>query len=75
MSNLNKLAEELVAQVCLSEAGAALHCDYFDWRYKLKRIRKEKADYLAAFENVKERIDWEVVDQFNDMLAQLPKES
>ena len=66
--------EEFVAQVCLSEARDALDCDHFDWRYKLKRIRQEKADYLAAFENVKERIDWEVVDQFNEMIAQLPRE-
>ena len=73
MSNSTQLVEELVAQVCLSEATIALDCDHFDWRYKLKRIRQEKADYLAAFENVKERIDWEVVDQFNEMIAQLPR--
>jgi len=74
MSNSTQLVEELVAQLCLSEATIAFDCDHFDWRYKLKQIRQEKADYLAAFENVKERIDWKVVDQFNEMIAKLPRE-
>lgn len=63
--------ESFHAQVCLSEAISALNNDCFSPEYKIKRINRERFDYIDAYYN-KDSADPDVLRQFDDMLKQLP---
>jgi hypothetical protein len=62
--------ESFHAQVCLSEAIGALNNDCFSPEYKIKRINRERFDYIDAYYD-KDSADPDVLRQFDDMLKQL----
>tara|TARA_R110000850_G_C9896876_1_gene459469 strand:+ start:41 stop:256 length:216 start_codon:yes stop_codon:yes gene_type:complete len=66
--------ESFHAQVCISEAISALNNDCFSPEYKIKRINRERFDYIDAFMDP-QAADPAVLRQFDDMLKQLPEET
>jgi len=66
------MSECFHAQICLSEAADALNCDAYAPEYKVKRINRERTDYIEAYHNPNDADD-NVIRQFDEMLNQLPK--